>query len=134
MAEKKRRGFAGMDASKQRQIASKGGRAAHQKGTAHEFSHEEARAAGRKGGLAAHERGTAHKFTPKEAQAAGRKGGLAARQKARAAAEAQPAMEQELSFAAGNELATPVAQRGQASEDADTRSYPWSENAGAWLR
>jgi general stress protein YciG len=39
-----------MDPAKQREIASKGGRAAHQKGTAHEFSSEEARAAGRKGG------------------------------------------------------------------------------------
>src|SRR5690554_32116 len=44
------RGFASMDAQKQREIASKGGRAAHAKGTAHEFSPEEARQAGRKGG------------------------------------------------------------------------------------
>src|SRR5476651_629932 len=44
------RGFASMDASKQREIASKGGRAAHAKGTAHEFSSDEARVAGRKGG------------------------------------------------------------------------------------
>src|SRR3954447_19629236 len=43
------RGFASMDRDKQREIASKGGRAAHKKGTAHEFSSEEARAAGRKG-------------------------------------------------------------------------------------
>jgi len=46
------RGFAGMDPEKQREIASKGGQAAHQKGTAHEFTPEEARAAGRKGGEA----------------------------------------------------------------------------------
>lgn len=46
------RGFASMDPERQRQIASQGGRAAHQKGTAHEFSSEEARAAGRKGGQA----------------------------------------------------------------------------------
>ena len=45
------RGFASMDRSKQREIASKGGRAAHQKGTAHEFDAGEARAAGRKGGV-----------------------------------------------------------------------------------
>jgi len=44
------RGFASMDPDKQREIASKGGRAAHKKGTAHEFSSEEARAAGLKGG------------------------------------------------------------------------------------
>jgi len=41
-----------MDAEKQRSIASLGGRAAHQQGTAHEFSSEEAREAGRKGGEA----------------------------------------------------------------------------------
>ncbi len=45
-----KRGFAAMDPAKQREIASKGGKAAHQKGTAHEFSREEARVAGRKGG------------------------------------------------------------------------------------
>lgn len=47
-----KRGFASMDPDKQRQIASKGGRAAHRRGTAHEFTSEEAREAGRKGGLA----------------------------------------------------------------------------------
>jgi general stress protein YciG len=45
------RGFAAMDAEQQREIASKGGRAAHEQGTAHEFSPDEARAAGRKGGV-----------------------------------------------------------------------------------
>jgi len=44
------RGFASMDANRQREIARKGGRAAHEKGTAHEFTADEARAAGRKGG------------------------------------------------------------------------------------
>jgi hypothetical protein len=48
----KGRGFAGMDAEQQRQIASAGGRAAHASGHAHEFSPEEAREAGRKGGEA----------------------------------------------------------------------------------
>jgi general stress protein YciG len=46
------RGFASMDRERQREIASKGGRAAHAKGTAHEWTAEEARAAGRKGGEA----------------------------------------------------------------------------------
>lgn len=46
------RGFASMDPEKQRDIASKGGKAAHEKGTAHEFDSEEAREAGRKGGEA----------------------------------------------------------------------------------
>ena len=47
---KERRGFASMSPEKQREIASKGGRAAHQKGTAHEWTSDEARSAGRKGG------------------------------------------------------------------------------------
>jgi general stress protein YciG len=75
MAEKSARGFAAMDKAKQREIASKGGKAAHAKGTAHEFTPEEAREAGRKGGQAAHAKGTAHEFTPEEAREAGRKGG-----------------------------------------------------------
>ncbi|HZL38071.1 MAG TPA: KGG domain-containing protein [Tepidisphaeraceae bacterium] len=44
------RGFASMNREKQREIARKGGKAAHEKGTAHEFTAVEARAAGRKGG------------------------------------------------------------------------------------
>jgi uncharacterized protein len=47
---KERRGFASMTPEKQREIASKGGRAAHEKGTAHEWTADEARSAGRKGG------------------------------------------------------------------------------------
>src|SRR5258706_14595193 len=52
MANTSKRGFASMDPAKQREIASKGGRAAHAKGTAHEFTTDEARVAGRKGGEA----------------------------------------------------------------------------------
>ncbi|MAF03544.1 KGG domain-containing protein [Herbaspirillum huttiense] len=48
------RGFASMDENKQREIASQGGKAAHEKGSAHEFSSEEAREAGRKGGQNSH--------------------------------------------------------------------------------
>jgi uncharacterized protein len=51
MSGRERSGFAGMDRDKQREIARRGGRAAHQKGTAHEFTADEARAAGRKGGV-----------------------------------------------------------------------------------
>src|SRR4051812_66567 len=47
---KERRGFASMSPERQKEIASKGGRAAHAKGTAHEWTPEEARSAGRKGG------------------------------------------------------------------------------------
>ena len=46
------RGFASMDPQRQREIASEGGKAAHEKGTAHEFTSDEAREAGRKGGMA----------------------------------------------------------------------------------
>ena len=49
---KKPRGFAAMDREKQREIARRGGKAAHERGTAHEFSRDEARDAGRKGGYA----------------------------------------------------------------------------------
>lgn len=51
MAEGKR-GFASMDKERQKLIASQGGKAAHAKGSAHEFTADEARNAGRKGGLA----------------------------------------------------------------------------------
>ena len=53
---KEDRGFASMERNKQREIASKGGRAAHMKGTAHEWTSDEAREAGRKGGLASRRR------------------------------------------------------------------------------
>ncbi len=48
------RGFASMDRAKQKEIASKGGKAAHTKGSAHEWTSDEAREAGRKGGMATH--------------------------------------------------------------------------------
>ncbi|MBA2482467.1 MAG: general stress protein [Planctomycetes bacterium] len=70
-----KRGFASMDLDKQRLISSKGGKASHQKGNAHEFTSEEAKIAGSKGGRAAHEKGTAHEFTAEEAREAGRRGG-----------------------------------------------------------
>lgn len=77
---KSARGFASMDASKQKEIASKGGRAAHAKGTAHEFDSNEARAAGRKGGMAV-SRNREHMA------AIGRRGGEARGQRARQLAQ-----------------------------------------------
>ncbi len=53
---RKRRGFAAMDPKLVSQISSKGGKAAHSAGTAHQFNSDEARVAGRKGGLATHAR------------------------------------------------------------------------------
>ena len=52
--KKARRGFAAMSPEKQKEIARKGGRASHEKGTGHEWNTESARTAGRKGGLASH--------------------------------------------------------------------------------
>ena len=80
MANTSKRGFASMDASKQREIASKGGKAAHAKGTAHEFTSDEARVAGRKGGEAV-SRDRAHM------SAIGREGGHSRGARARASAE-----------------------------------------------
>jgi hypothetical protein len=48
------KGFASMDPEKQREIASKGGKAAHEKGTAHEWDSQEASEAGKKGGSHSH--------------------------------------------------------------------------------
>jgi general stress protein YciG len=77
---KEDRGFASMERAKQREIASKGGKAAHQKGTAHEWTSEEAREAGRKGGMASHRRrkemmeggtGTSSLETPQDTERVG---------------------------------------------------------------
>jgi len=93
-----KRGFASMDASKQREIASKGGRAAHAKGTAHEFTSDEARVAGRKGGEAV--------SRDREHMAAiGREGGHSRGARARAAAAAT-----------GSSLGTPIVQHGSDLE------------------
>jgi general stress protein YciG len=81
-----KRGFAAMDQNQQREIASKGGQAAHQKGTAHEFDSEEARRAGQKGGEAV-SRNRAHMAD------IGRKGGESRQSasRAQAAGTAAPA-------------------------------------------
>ena len=83
MSGKSKRGFASMDPSRQRDIASKGGKAAHAKGTAHEWTADEARRAGRKGGEVV-SRDRAHM------EAIGRAGGEA-RGRARQAAAQQAA-------------------------------------------
>lgn len=84
MTGKSRRGFASMDVARQREIASKGGRAAHQKGTAHEWSPDEAREAGRKGGVVV-SRDRAHM------SAIGREGGESRRESLRSARPGQSA-------------------------------------------
>nr|WP_315257738.1 KGG domain-containing protein [uncultured Duganella sp.] len=90
-----KRGFAAMDEATQRAIASKGGQAAHQKGTAHEFDSEEARRAGQKGGEAV--------SRDREHMAAiGRKGGESRQSAARASAEKNRSGSSEQSAKGGN--------------------------------
>jgi uncharacterized protein len=59
--EKKKRGFATLSPEKQREISSKGGRAAHEQGRAHKWDNEAAREAGRKGGVASSEKARARR-------------------------------------------------------------------------
>ena len=68
---KEDRGFASMDPDKQREIARKGGKAAHEKGTAHEWTSDEARNAGRKGGLISHQRRRERRHTGEALAAVG---------------------------------------------------------------
>jgi len=82
MAEKSIRGFAAMNEEKQREIARKGDKAAHQRGTAHEFDAQEAAQAGRKGGRTVSQ-------NREHMAAIGRKGGLASHQR-RNGAPAEP--------------------------------------------
>jgi hypothetical protein len=85
---KPRRGLAGVSAERRGQITSLGGKSAHALGRAHEFTSEEAAAAGAKGARVAHEPGTAYRFTPEEARAARRKGLRVRRARAEAGAAA----------------------------------------------
>ncbi|MGZ3181341.1 MAG: KGG domain-containing protein [Telluria sp.] len=92
-----KRGFAAMDQAQQREIASKGGQAAHQKGTAHEFNSDEARRAGQKGGEVV-SRNRAHMAD------IGRKGGESRQAANRAAAAARaPGSEQRSKPGPGDE-------------------------------
>jgi general stress protein YciG len=77
---KEDRGFASMDRNKQRDIASKGGKAAHQKGRAHEWTSEEAREAGRRGGIASHRRKQEPEDVEQGIEAPGRPSGNASEQ------------------------------------------------------
>ncbi len=95
MGGKSRRGFASMDPARQREIASKGGRAAHERGTAHEWSSDEAREAGRKGGESV-SRDRAHMA------AIGREGGES-RSAAARAARAALKVEREVSLTVSRE-------------------------------
>lgn len=106
---KSRRGFASMDPARQREIASKGGKAAHAKGTAHEWSSDEARVAGRKGGEVV-SRDRAHMA------AIGREGGEARGQNARRARAMRDAdTNRQSSPMADRELRREVSREGGAA-------------------
>lgn len=119
MANTSRRGFASMDAAKQREIASKGGKAAHAKGTAHEFTSDEARVAGRKGGEAV-SRDRAHM------SAIGREGGHS--RGARARATTQPSGNSgnggSQSFEGSNRGTATNTDRGNFNTSASDRGNP----------
>jgi general stress protein YciG len=100
---KSKRGFASMDPNRQREIASKGGRAAHAKGTAHEWSSDEARVAGQKGGIAV-SRDRAHMA------AIGREGGES---RSRASRQAR---EQGRGVSSDREMQRPVSREGALSD------------------
>ena len=112
MANTSKRGFASMDPSKQREIASKGGRAAHAKGTAHEFTSDEARVAGRKGGEAV-SRDRAHM------SAIGREGGHSRGARARAGSGPE------------NEQQRPQSFNRQVSDERSAYGESRAESAGA---
>jgi uncharacterized protein len=116
MAGKSRRGFASMDASRQREIASKGGRAAHAKGTAHEWTSDEARVAGQKGGVAV-SRDRAHMA------AIGREGGESRSRASRAAREGG-AGDREMSRLVSREMNAPSNVGGSVSQPAAPGQSP----------
>lgn len=80
MADKDR-GFASMDPNKQREIASKAGKASHAKGGAHEWTSEEAREAGRRGGMARHAKRKATEAVLNNAQFYGNAASVPTRQR-----------------------------------------------------
>jgi general stress protein YciG len=102
---KSKRGFASMDANRQKEIASKGGRAAHAKGTAHEWSSDEARVAGQKGGIAV-SRDRAHMA------AIGREGGESRSRASRSARD------QQRGVSSDREMARPVSRENGVADRA----------------
>jgi general stress protein YciG len=106
---KSNRGFASMDAGKQREIASKGGKAAHAQGRAHEFTPDEARTAGRKGGEVV-SRDRAHMAAIGRAggQARGRNRALQAARDTTSRIDAPTASHASNSHAAEHSAATPA--------------------------
>jgi general stress protein YciG len=115
--ERRGRGFAGMDPERQRAIASKGGRAAHAKGTAHEFTPDEAREAGRKGGVAV-SRDRAHMSH------IGREGGEARGRKARQEREGRERVGREEAVETAEAERTEARQASPAETGGEVRGAP----------
>ncbi len=114
-----KRGFGAMDQEKQRAIASKGGRAAHQKGTAHEFTSEEAAAAGRKGGeKVSRNRQHMAEIGRRGGRAAHRNAGAANHQQQPAAPPPEQSAAQEWEGTAEGQATPPTGQDGQAAPPA----------------
>jgi hypothetical protein len=107
---KSHRGFAAMDPARQRELARRGGRAAHERGTAHEFSPEEARRAGQRGGAVV-SRDRQHMAT------IGSRGG---RNRGNSAAQAANQANQAATTAAGAQAAGSTAAVGSERESAST--------------
>lgn len=115
MTGKSRRGFASMDPARQKEIASRGGKAAHEKGTAHEWSSDEARHAGRKGGVTV-SRDRAHMA------AIGREGGESRSAAARQTRQAAKPAERELTLTVSREGGS----RDSGSRDSGNATAPTS--------
>ena len=115
---KSKRGFASMDANRQREIASKGGRAAHAKGTAHEWSSDEARVAGQKGGIAV-SRDRAHMA------AIGREGGESRSRASRSARDQQRG-----GMSSDREMARPVSRENGMADRGAAGGSGSRQNAG----
>src|SRR5471030_1273092 len=128
-----KRGFAAMSEAQQREIASKGGQAAHQKGTAHEFDTEEARRAGQKGGeVVSRDREHMAEIGRKGARAASRRSAKTAR--TQPAPAAAPAPVPSSSPGAARARATPSrrtkAKPTQGWRDAGVPPAPATANQG----
>jgi hypothetical protein len=123
MANTSKRGFASMDPAKQREIASKGGRAAHAKGTAHEFTSDEARVAGRKGGEAV-SRDRAHM------SAIGREGGHSRGARARAQSQSGTGNQSLNRQASASEERSGFDTVGRAPASASDRGFPGNDRGG----
>ena len=129
-SNQKNRGFAAMDRGRQKEIARKGGKAAHEKGTAHEFTADEARAAGRKGGEAV----SANRVHMSHIGRIGGKKSAGRRKPAAGGHSSEPSRQPDSGESGSQEaLGAPISENsaGQLHEETEMRNRPGmpSENA-----